>query len=389
MRCPLLMILVTACGLVTSTTRQALYNSIDDTRLVEHTIRDQRTDSVITCAHLCTLEDQCDSFNFHNLHGACELNRKTAGHEESWRAESSGWIHARMIKPEMEKISLKVVFTHLNGKTNRGPDNTDEYKSTPLEGKVRLKAGIQIWRIPYSGNYQITALGASGGNGTNQSSLSWKEGGRGARITGSFRLSKETQLKILVGQKGIPFPEFSIRPGSGGGGTFVTLMDNTPLVIAGGGGGGAGIGQGDCMDGDPGQAGGNGTRHGGRGGKGGVVFESVGGINPMNFGASAGGGLYSDGGASPGDFETGGKSFLNGGEGGESRAGPVGGFGGGGSSRIRPGGGGGYSGGGVESDRHVFVVAGGGASFNNGSDPVNESGVNKGNGRVIITLIET
>jgi hypothetical protein len=66
--------------------------------------------------------------------------------------------------------------------------------------------------------------------------------GKGARIKGTFSLTRGDEIQILVGQVG----ERSREIGSGGGGTFVYkpadgLTDG--LLIAAGGGGGANLGQ--------------------------------------------------------------------------------------------------------------------------------------------------
>lgn len=79
------------------------------------------------------------------------------------------------------------------------------------------------------------------------------------------------------------------------------------------------------------------------------------------------------------------RSLLSGATGG-SHAAANGGFGGGGFGMTHGGGGGGYSGGGVIGTK-TSGAAGGGGSFNSGSFQVNESGVNEGDGKVIITLI--
>lgn len=74
------------------------------------------------------------------------------------------------------------------------------------------------------------------------------------------------------------------------------------------------------------------------------------------------------------------RSFRSGGQ-----SAKTGGFGGGGYGLFLPGVGGGYSGGGEEEILEIGV-AGGGGSINNGSAQINESGVNKGDGKVITTL---
>lgn len=98
----------------------------------------------------------------------------------------------------------------------------------------------------------------------------------------------------------------------------------------------------------------------------------------------------------------GGKSFVNGGAGGEARpeytkykhgSHGEGGFGGGGAAGLLPGGGGGYSGGGVsgcwlECSQGVEAgVAQGGSSLNKGTSPHHKADVNKGNGVVYATFV--
>ena len=119
----------------------------------------------------------------------------------------------------------------------------------------------------------------------------------------------------------------------------MTLLDDTPLIIAGGGGSG-GSPKKQYEDGDPGQATENGTRCGGTGGNGGQPCNAnTGNVDP---GILVGGGL--------------------------------------GSKAT-----GGYSGGGVVGSSSSGV-AGGGGSYNIGTNQQNKAGVNKGDGKVIITL---
>ena len=87
--------------------------------------------------------------------------------------------------------------------------------------------------MPYTGDYRIEAIGAAGGYDRYSNSARYR--GRGARMIGTFRLSKSEIIQILVGQEGgINRRHYSA---GGGGGTFVVRGSNTPLIIAGGGGG--------------------------------------------------------------------------------------------------------------------------------------------------------
>ena len=237
-----------------------------------------------------------------------------------------------------------------------------------------------------TGTYVIEATGGSGRNGTYKTQsnpIPWTLGGLGAKIIGSFKLSRGTQLKILVGQEGGTSITFVERPGGGGGGAFVTLSDDTPLIIAGGGGGG-GTARNQFTDGDPGQATGNGTQCGGTGGSGGQVCNADTGNSDFSLRSGAGAGLIGDGTSSI-VIATRALSFTKGGTGGTGPASP-GGFGGGGFAMVNGGGGGGYSGGGVVGTL-TKGTAGGGGSYNAGTDQKNMAGVNKGDGEVIITLI--
>ena len=277
----------------------------------------------------------------------------------------------------------RYVFSTLDGKEETGPTSTSGYAGTSLDGKVTLNNGIQIWSVPVTGRYIIEASGASGANGTYSNQPEWRIGGLGAKIEGTFALVKGTKLKILIGQEGNRTADFGNKPGGGGGGTFVTFLDDTPLIIAGGGGGG-GSPKKQYEDGDPGQATENGTRCGGTGGNGGQPCNSdTGNVDPRIL-AGGGAGLKGNGGGGNGGPSSSSLSFINGGTGGTC---PVskGGFGGGSFGFVAGGGGGGYSGGGVVGSSSDGV-AGGGGSYNIGTNQLNKAGVNKGDGKVIVTL---
>ena len=236
-----------------------------------------------------------------------------------------------------------MTFTLLGAKGNEGPSNTSGYQGTPLEGNVQREDGIQIWRVPATGEYSVEAWGASGAS---SSGLGRLVGGNGARIKGFFKLNAGEKLKILVAQEGILGNSIIAIHGGGGGGTFVIKEGNKPLVIAGGGGGGAAFESANVsLNGDHGQKTENGTRHGRYNGSGGNSCP----VKKDNIQGSAGGGFQGDGESSV--TSEGGKSFINGGKGGIIQTGSNGGFGGGGSATMYPGGGGRSSGGGSRSKR--------------------------------------
>ena len=238
-------------------------------------------------------------------------------------------------------------------------------------------AGIQSWTVPMTGNYQIEARGAQGGNSTSTSYGNFN-GELGAAIKGTVTLTEGQIIKILVGHTGGNTLGDN-RGGGGGGASFVTTITNTPLIIAGGGGGAgqyASIGSGVGQVGTSGTAGLIGTfGAGGTSGNGGVNGSYSGG----------GGGLTGNGISTT--YGKGGLSFTNGGTGGlDYGGGGTGGFGGGGGSYAGAGGAGGYSGGGAGGWSYSGT-GGGGGSYNAGTNQTNTAGVNTGNGYVIITKV--
>ena len=130
---------------------------------------------------------------------------------------------------------FRAVFTNLGASGRLGPTSLgSHYSGQDHNGQVTLVSGIQQWTVPYTGDYRIETIGAAGGYGLNSNNGQYR--GRGARLKGTFRLSKGETIQILVGQEGSHSRKGSYSSG-GGGGTFVVRGSNTPLIIAGGGGG--------------------------------------------------------------------------------------------------------------------------------------------------------
>ena len=130
--------------------------------------------------------------------------------------------------------AFTAVFTSLGASGRHGPTSLgSHYTGQDHDGQVTLSSGIQHWTVPYTGEYKIEAVGAAGGYGTDSNNGKYR--GRGARMIGTFNLSKGEIIQILVGQEG-GINSAKKRSG-GGGGTFVVRGSNTPLIIAGGGGG--------------------------------------------------------------------------------------------------------------------------------------------------------
>ncbi|KAF4102525.1 hypothetical protein G5714_017325 [Onychostoma macrolepis] len=242
---------------------------------------------------------------------------------------------------------------HTCGATGQdGPTPTqcsNSYRNTNVNVTVGTKGpfkGVQMWRVPETRKYRITAYGAAGGR-----SVQAVHKSHGVYMTGDFLLQKDELLNILVGQEGedacpnmVPTMDQICREqqgpsvnktqlkgggGGGGGGTYVFKVVNgvhVPLLIAAGGGGRGYSSQSETleevMDRDPSIPGRNGKS-----------------------GAAGGGGGWNDTAPVP----QGGRPLILGGQGGE----PCqvkgwktrGGFGGGGGACTAGGGGGGYRGG--------------------------------------------
>jgi hypothetical protein len=74
----------------------------------------------------------------------------------------------------------------------------------------------QVWIVPATGSYRITAYGASGGT-----AHPIFMGGPGAMAQGTFSLSAGDNIWITVGQRGQAQAGGGPRAAGGGGGTFV------------------------------------------------------------------------------------------------------------------------------------------------------------------------
>jgi len=308
-------------------------------------------------------------------------------------------------------------YTFTNcGKEGRSGPSQEQCNSEYGEGVVTIVNGIQEWTVPTNGTYSIEAWGAAGGT---QLYPPTYPGGDGAKIIGSFTLTQDDVLKILVGQKGentrINY-EDNAAPG-GGGGSFVWMSGSNTLLIAAGGGGGGGRTSHDGKHANFSTSGNaaNSLNNGGTNGKGGTSNtgccsywagggagwsnDGTGGANSTNYNyqSAVGSGMLA---SKSGD---GGRTPLNGGQGGErgndgndeGGDGGFGGGGGGGSDNMGTGGGGGYSGGGGNRGSNPNNRTGGGGGSYCGDQSggecdvdENEWELNEGHGKVIITVME-
>ncbi|KAM8834221.1 tyrosine-protein kinase receptor isoform 1-T1 [Synchiropus picturatus] len=250
------------------------------------------------------------------------------------------------------------------GPTQAQCDSTYRNKNVSVTvGKEGPLKGVQMWRVPATDRYMISAYGAAGGKGAKNHN----KRNHGVFISAIFPLEKGETLYILVGHQGedacpgrnpqtqrICLGESSVIEdglrgeagaewagggGGGGGATYIFKMEGdelVPLLIAAGGGGNAYMEDSESsLDSLPMEQYENST----------AAASSNG-----QTGAAGGGGGWRDG-ASP--YLRAGKSLVEGAEGGSACQLAVsklswstfGGYGGGGGACTAGGGGGGYRGG--------------------------------------------
>ena len=291
-------------------------------------------------------------------------------------------------------------FTNCTTSGSTGPSQADcrsSYSTTWDENNsyFTVTSGIQVWVVPSTGTYEITAAGAVGGATPSAT------GGKGRVITSQISLTQGETIKIIVGQTGGQLQFTTGYSGGGGGGSFVVRNTGTAALLIAGGGGGAAQGNatyvstqngvdaapynstaGTAGTGYPGGTPGTGGTNGGGGGAG--------------SGGGSGGGGFTGNGTKGGWGGNAGFSYANGGNGGSNIMGSgsstlniFGGFGGGAGAGAHSnyeadaGGGGGYSGGGGGGYR--VGAGGGGGNFVTGTYVSNS--LNSGVGYVTIVAL--
>jgi len=250
---------------------------------------------------------------------------------------------------------------------------------TAIQTEFYYTGGVQTFTVPAGiTSVTIEAWGAEGGTSTAQSGGTTYAGGKGAYIKGSFSVTPGQIISLLVAGKGS-----NGTCGAGGGGGSFTVKSGTLLIAAGGGGGGfhctyyggaiGGNGSTSTSGGNGIQATGENTPQvglaGGINGNGGAAYYGGGGGGWLTAGTTtsppgAGGGAYPGAGGLPGGGYGGGGGYYDGCCGGA-------------------GGGGGYSGG--SGGTQDGCAGGGGGSFNGGTSQTNTTGIQSGNGQILIT----
>ncbi|KAG7328180.1 hypothetical protein KOW79_008124 [Hemibagrus wyckioides] len=294
--------------------------------------------------------------------------------------------------PLLEPSALEVsqmtwLFTSCGASGPQGPTQAQcdsAYRNTNISvlvGKEGYLRGVQMWRVPATNRYKISAYGAAGGKGAKNHN----KRSHGVIISAIFQLEKGEILYLLIGHQGedacpgrnplthkVCLGESSVIEdrfkgdgsatewagggGGGGGATFIFHMENgepVPLLIAAGGGGNGYLEEPESsLDQIPLEQYENDT--------------VASGVNGRTGAAGAGGGWK--------DSTThmwAGKSLFEGAEGGSpcpqalSKLGwaTFGGFGGGGGSCTSGGGGGGFRGGDVSRTDDLTADGQDGISF--------------------------
>ncbi|KAJ8291131.1 hypothetical protein GJAV_G00021730 [Gymnothorax javanicus] len=269
-------------------------------------------------------------------------------------------------EPSASDVSLMSWwFTSCGASGPRGPTQAQcdsAYRNSNVNvtvGKDGPLKGVQMWRVPATNHYMISAYGAAGGKGAKNHN----QRAHGVFISAIFPLEKGDVLYILIGHQGedacpgknavtqqiclgessviedrLETSEWAGGGGGGGGATYIFRVEDgvmVPLLIAAGGGGKAYLEDpGGSLDHLPLELYENDTDAAGTNGK---------------TASAGGGGGWSDRSSVP----WAGKSLLEGAEGGASCPQALsslgwstsGGFGGGGGACTAGGGGGGYRGG--------------------------------------------
>ncbi|XP_076834752.1 tyrosine-protein kinase receptor isoform X2 [Brachyhypopomus gauderio] len=291
-------------------------------------------------------------------------------------------------EPSVSEVSqVTWLFTSCGASGPQGPTQAQcdsAYRNTNvrvLVGKDGPLRGVQMWRVPATNQYKISAYGAAGGKGAKNHN----KRSHGVILSAIFTLQRGDILFLLIGHQGedacpgrnpltqkICLGESSVIEGGidsdgsagewsgggggGGGATFIFRMENgeaVPLMIAAGGGGKAYLE-------DPGSS----LDH--------TLLEQyendmdAAGVNGRTAVAGGGGG-WKDSTA----HTWAGKSLQEGAEGGSSCPQALsslswmtfGGFGGGGGACTAGGGGGGYRGGDVSHTDDITADGQDGISF--------------------------
>jgi hypothetical protein len=240
--------------------------------------------------------------------------------------------------------------------------------------------GIQEWTVPQTGTYEIEVAGARGGNSLINSTEG--SGGKGGWTKGRQNLTRNTVLKLIVGQAGQDGGSSPTYAGGGGGASWVLSSNLGILYAVAGGGGGCNAIQyvEPALGTDGGSSQANVSDTGG--GNDDNYFDNGGGAGFGGNGLGVGNGSVQSGGYSPANGAMGGLGNRNW----NGTYAREGGFGGGGGNGAHSGGGGAGYAGGDAVNYAVTPGSYGGTTRNNMTSPTFSTHTGQ-HGYIKITLI--
>jgi hypothetical protein len=270
--------------------------------------------------------------------GMIRFNNTTYKYE-GWG--TSNWVDLSIADPPVLYSFTSHTFTHCNGDSRYGPQLSDALSAygniSPWNNTNFFNIttrGFQLWTVPKTGTYRITARGARGGEESSSTGSYNNTPGSGGAVRADIALTINTQVVFIVGQTP-PQSTGNYRSGSGGGATWVlkpgAYTSNDDVYMVAGGGGGAGprhfnsgtAGHADASS--QGTLGGGGTSHWNNNGGGagwtadGAPSGARGGVRPAGgamggtgttHGGFGGGGSESGDSAGGGAGATGGRAAL-------------------------------------------------------------------------------
>ena len=239
---------------------------------------------------------------------------------EGWGMIS--WVDLSIADPPGLYSFTSHTFTSCGGDSRYGPQLSDAlatYGNISPWNDINLFniaiRGFQLWTVPETGTYRITARGARGGEESSSAGSYNNTPGSGRAVRADIALTVNTQVVFIVGQTP-PQSTGNYRSGSGGGATWVLkpgggYTNNNDVYMVAGGGGGAGprhynsgtAGHADASS--QGTLGGGGTTHWNSNG-GGAGWTSDGYPNGFRGGVRPAGGAMGGTGTTHGGFGGGG-----------------------------------------------------------------------------------
>ncbi|XP_036448572.1 leukocyte tyrosine kinase receptor isoform X2 [Colossoma macropomum] len=208
-----------------------------------------------------------------SLSAACfdtDLNALLFGHQDLDSISKLDFL-SPLPEPSVTESQMTWWFTSCGASGPRGPTQAQcdsAYRNTNVSvvvGKEGPLRGVQMWRVPATNRYKITAYGAAGGKGAKNHN----KRSHGVIISAIFPLEKGDILYLLIGHQGedacpgrnalthkiclgestviedgfdrdSSAMEWAGGGGGGGGATFIFQLEDgepVPLLIAAGGGG--------------------------------------------------------------------------------------------------------------------------------------------------------